>query len=81
MVATSGQRPIGARAGGARDGQLAVFQGLARDLEHLGLEPGQLVEEEDAVVGQAHLARSRDGAAADKAGLGDGVGESGRDGW
>jgi hypothetical protein len=40
---------------------------------HLGLELGQLVQEEDTVVGQAHLARLGDRAAADETGVGDGV--------
>ena len=58
---------------GPADGDLAVLERLAQHLEHVAAELGQLVEEEHAVVRQRHLAGPRDGAAADQAGVGDGV--------
>jgi hypothetical protein len=64
---------VGERGGGAGDGELAVFERLAQHFQHLALELGQLVQEEDTMVGQAHLARPGDGAAADEAGVGDEV--------
>jgi hypothetical protein len=53
---------MGQRGGGAGDGQLAVLQGLAEDGKHFALELGQFVQEEDAVVRQAHLAGAVNGA-------------------
>ena len=47
---------MGAGGGGTGDGELAVFERLAEHFEHLALELGQLVQEEDAVTGEAHLA-------------------------
>ena len=47
-----------------------VFEGLAERFEHVPLELGKLVEEEHAVVRQAHLAGLRDLSAADKTGIG-----------
>ena len=44
----------------------AVLQRLAQRLEHVPRELGQLVEEEHAAVGQRHLARPRQRAAADE---------------
>ena len=52
---------------------IAVLQGLSQHLEHIAAEFGQLVEKEHAAVGQADLARTRDGAAPDEAGVADGV--------
>ena len=60
-------------AGGPGDGDHAVFQGLAQHLQGGALEFRQFVQEEDAVVGQAHLPRPGGGAAADEPGVGDGV--------
>ena len=44
-------------AGGAGDGDAAALQGFAQGIQHPALELGQLVEEQDAVVGQGDLAR------------------------
>ena len=63
----------GERHGGAGDGDVAVFERLAQDFENVAGEFGQLVEEEHAVVGEADFAGARDHAAADEAGVGDGV--------
>ena len=52
---------------------MAVFEGLAQHFEDVAPELGELVEEEDAVVGQGDLAGPRDCAAAGEAGVGDGV--------
>ena len=57
----------------ARDGDVAVFKGLAQDFEDVAGELGELVEEEDAVVGERDFAGAGNGAAADEAGVGDGV--------
>ena len=54
----------GARPGGARDGDDAVLERLAQRLERVAPELGQLVEEEDAEVGERELARARVGSAA-----------------
>ena len=59
--------------GGARDGHRAVFQRLAQDFEDVAGELRQLVQEEQAVVGERDLAGARDHAAADESGVGDGV--------
>ncbi len=53
---------------GAGDGDGAGFEGLAEDLEDVAGEFGELVEEEDAVVGEGDFAGARDGAAADDGG-------------
>ena len=47
--------------------------GLAEGFERADVELGQFVEEEHAVVGEADLAGARLAAAADEAGVGDGV--------
>ena len=49
------------------------LQGLAEAFEVFGAEFGQLVEEEDAAVGEADFARAGHGAAADEAGMADSV--------
>ena len=61
------------RHGRARDGDGAVFERLAEDFEDVAGELGELVEEEQAVVGERDLAGARHHAAADQAGVGDGV--------
>ncbi len=61
------------RHGGARDGDGVIFQGLAQDLEDVAGKLRQLVEKEQAVVGQRDLAGPGDDAAADQPGVGDGV--------
>ena len=63
----------GEGAGGAADGDDFVFEGLAQAFEVFGTELGQLVEEEDAAVGEADLAGAGHGSAADQAGVADGV--------
>ena len=55
------------------DRHLAFFEGLAEAFETAAVELGQLVKEEDAVVGETDLARRRRRSAADHAGVGDGV--------
>src|SRR6266545_6701349 len=63
----------GAARQGARDGDLALFQRLPHHLQALAIELRQFVEEKDAVVSQADLAGRRRAAAADHAGVADGV--------
>jgi len=62
---------VGQGGQGPRDGDLAVFQRLPEDLQDVPLEFGQLVQEQDAVVREAHLAWPRNGAATDEASIGD----------
>jgi hypothetical protein len=50
-----------------------MLQRLAQHLQHLALELGQLVQEQHPVMRQAHLSRPGNGAAADEAGIGEGV--------
>ena len=74
MAAASMKRAGNAeRHGCARNGDGAVFEGLAEDLEDVAGELGELVEEEQAVVGEGDFAGAGDHAAADEAGVGDGV--------
>ena len=61
------------RHGGAGDGDRVIFQRLAHHFEHVARELGQLVEKEQAVVGQRDLAGAGHDAAADQSGVGDGV--------
>ncbi len=61
------------RHGGARDGDGVVFERLAHDFEHVARKLGQLVEKEQAVVRERDFAGTRNDAAADQAGVGDGV--------
>jgi hypothetical protein len=49
---------------------VAVFEGLTQRLEDVSREFGQLVEEQDAVVGQGHLARRHPRPAADHRSVG-----------
>ncbi len=58
---------------GAGDQDLAGLQRLAQGVERLGLELGQLVQEEHPVVGQADLARLDPDAAAGQGGHAGGV--------
>lgn len=60
-------------AGATRDGDVAVFEGLAKDLQGAAFELGEFVEEEHAVVGEGDFAGAGDGAAAEEADVGDGV--------
>jgi hypothetical protein len=48
-------------------------EGDLRGIVRVALEPGRLVQEEDAMLGQAHLPRPGNEAAANEAGVGDGV--------
>ncbi|CAE7200853.1 unnamed protein product [Symbiodinium necroappetens] len=57
-----GEADAGVRPG---DGDVVVFQRLAHGLEDRAWELGELVEEEDASVGEGDLTGSRDDAAAD----------------
>ena len=66
----AGQRDL---AGAARDGDLAVLQRLAHDLERGAFEFRQLVEKQHAVVGEGDFAGAGDGAAAEQADVGDRV--------
>ena len=61
------------RAHGAGDGDVAVFERLAHDLENVAPEFRQLVEKQDAVVGERDFTRFRHRAAADEARIGDRV--------
>ena len=61
------------RVQGARDGDVALLQRLAQHLQTAAMELRQLVEEENAVMGQRDLARRRRTAAADHAGVADRV--------
>ena len=53
---------------GTRDADPACLQGLAQALQHGGPELGQLVQEQDAVVGKRYLARPRRAPTADEPG-------------
>jgi hypothetical protein len=64
---------VGEGRGRASESDDPVFQWLAEGLQGIAAELGQLIEEEDAVVGEADFSRARDAAAADEAGVGDGV--------
>ena len=55
------------------DTDLAVLQGLAQHLQDVLFEFRQFVQKQHAVVGQGDLAGPGNGAAADQAGVGDGV--------
>ena len=66
-------RGEGGAARGAGDDDSPLLQRLAQGLENALGELRQLVQEEDAVVREADLARPRDAAAADQARVGDGV--------
>ena len=58
---TAGQRQ---GAGGPGDGHLSVLQRLAQGLQRGFVELRQLVQKQDAVVGERHLARPHGGPAA-----------------
>jgi hypothetical protein len=64
---------IGKDGSGPGQGHEAVLQRLAQRLEGVPAELRELVEEEDAVVGEAHFPGTRDAPTADEAGVGDGV--------
>ncbi len=51
---------------GARDRNVTLLQRLPHHFEHVALEFSKLIEEEDAIVGEADFARLRKGAAADQ---------------
>lgn len=59
--------------GRAGDGDASVFERLAQYLQRAAFKLRQFVEEEDAVVGDADFAGGGIGAAAEQAGIGDGV--------
>ena len=73
FVAATSMKRVGkiARALAAHDRDAAVLERLAQRLERGARELRELVEEQDAVVGQAGLAGRRDRAAADEARRGD----------
>ena len=58
---------------GTRDGDVAVFEGLAQHFERVLVELGQLVAEEHAVVGQRNLAGAQRHTAANQGDVGYGV--------
>lgn len=64
---------IGEGHGGAGYGYAALFHGLPEQVDDVSAEFGEFVEEEHAVVGQAHLAGPRYVASAYEPGVGDGV--------
>jgi len=66
-------RGIGGRRRRPRDRHEAAFEGLAERFQGILAEFRQFVQEEDPVVGEADLPRPRDMAAADQAGVGDGM--------
>jgi hypothetical protein len=71
-----GQHELGGEGDGAscpRDRHDAVFQRLTKHLQHAHAELGQLVEKENAAVGQTNLARAGPAAAADEADVADRV--------
>jgi hypothetical protein len=49
---------VGVSGDGAGEGDEPVLDGLAEGFEGIAAELGQLVQEEDAVVGEAHLSRA-----------------------
>jgi hypothetical protein len=51
----------------AKDGDVALVDDAAKRLQDIAPDLGQVVEEEDAAVGEARLARPRSRAAADRA--------------
>jgi hypothetical protein len=51
----------------------ALHQRLPQDLQDMAAELGQFIQEEDAVMGQRHVARHRHGAPADQPDIQDGV--------
>ena len=57
----------------AGNGDQAVFEGLTQDFERLPVELGELIEKEDAVVGEGDFAGRRRGTAAHETGVADGV--------
>jgi len=54
----------------AGDCDVTIFQGLTQGVEDVAVELGELVEEEDAVVGETDLAGPRNVSAPDEAGIG-----------
>jgi hypothetical protein len=58
---------------GAGNAHLAVFERLAKRFERAPAKLGELVEKQDSVVRETHLAGARSVAAADETGLADGV--------
>ena len=70
------QLEVGREVGAAccpRHHDLALLQRLAQRLQGAPGEFRQLVQEQDAQMGEAHLARMRQAAAADEGGMGHGV--------
>jgi len=64
---------VGEAGGGARDGDLAVFEGLAQHLQYVFFEFRQFVEEKQTVMCHRNLSRARIAAAPDQPGIGDGM--------
>jgi len=64
---------IGEGGGDPCDGDPPIFQGLAQDLQDILLELWQLIQEEDPVVGEAHLPRFRYLPPSDEPCIGDGM--------
>ena len=58
---------------GSHDLDGAVFERLAQGVEHVPIELGQLVEEEDAMVRLRHEARPKSWASSDHGGVRGGV--------
>ena len=67
------RRRIGQALRCATDADLAILERLPQHLQDILLELGQFIEEQHPVVSQRHLARPGMSAAADQAGIGDGV--------
>src|SRR5450756_2790910 len=49
----------------ARNGDSTTLEGLTQDLQHISVELGQLVHEQDTPVGERDLTRARRGSSAD----------------
>jgi len=60
-------------ASGAGDGYLSVFERLAHDFERGSLELGELIEKQDAVMGEAYFPGRGNSGAAEETDVGDGV--------
>ena len=63
--------PAAPSSNSSRDGNLALLQRLTQHFQGLSLELRQLVEKQDAVMGQRYFSRCGRAAAADHAGIGE----------
>src|SRR5438128_6035262 len=63
----------GEAAGRARDRYFSVFERLTHHFQRRSFELRQLIEKKDAIVGEAHFARSGERTAAEQTDVADGV--------